>query len=411
MMKSNKSKKKKLLAAAAALALIAAVSGTFAWITAQDQRINRVESAAITDGSVTVTEVWTPQPIVADTAATKEVSVTNSGNASVFVRVSYEEVLKHLTSLGNITKRTVPYVASSGDVPVEFDGAKYIAGGYIDITSQVTLSGGGTIPTGVQIWGKGAVTADPLTGTLTTSFEYAMFYEYDTGKYQAMDQTITVTGSPAAVGTLDSTWTFEAASLDYHVYAGGYSTIVKNWATSSLPDAAGVTPATGYALLGTSGSKYGVTYDYTAATLGVTLPTTTPQALVDSPQAANVTKGVLADRDASFVGTGINIKYGADIVPVSSLANDQWVYNEDDGFFYWTSPLGSGNTTADLMKQLVFDSTIDKKYTNATYDLIVKMEAIQATKAALTDSAGWKLSASAGTTTTAIMNYLDAQVL
>ena len=39
-MKKN-SKKKKLMAAAAALALIAAISGTFAWITAQDQRINR----------------------------------------------------------------------------------------------------------------------------------------------------------------------------------------------------------------------------------------------------------------------------------------------------------------------------------------------------------------------------------
>ena len=45
----NSSKKKKLLAVAAALAIIAVLSGTFAWLTAQDQRINRAESAAVND--------------------------------------------------------------------------------------------------------------------------------------------------------------------------------------------------------------------------------------------------------------------------------------------------------------------------------------------------------------------------
>ena len=52
----NSSKKKKLLAVAAALAIIAVLSGTFAWLTAQDQRINRAESAAVNDDSVTVKE-------------------------------------------------------------------------------------------------------------------------------------------------------------------------------------------------------------------------------------------------------------------------------------------------------------------------------------------------------------------
>ena len=36
------------------------------------------------------------------TEATKKVSISNTGTASVFVRVSYEEVLKHLTNKGAI---------------------------------------------------------------------------------------------------------------------------------------------------------------------------------------------------------------------------------------------------------------------------------------------------------------------
>ena len=67
-MKKNKKKK---LVAAALLALLAAGAGTFAWINSQDQRINRVKTAAIKDGSVSVEELWNPKPIVPGTDATK----------------------------------------------------------------------------------------------------------------------------------------------------------------------------------------------------------------------------------------------------------------------------------------------------------------------------------------------------
>lgn len=420
-MKSNTKKKKKLLAAAAALALIAAVAGTFAWISAQDQRINRVKTAAVNDGSVTVQETWVPKPIVAGTSATKEVTVTNSGNVPVFVRVSYEEVFTHLHSKGVIASSSTAYDATAwtfnDDVPVDFDGDKYTNSAnpsydanFADISSQVTLAGGVALPSTVKVYGKGSITVDPVSSTEHTEFSYAMFYVYTEDgetKYQAMDQTVTVVGGNTGTNPISS-WTFEAAALGYRVYEDGYDTIVKSWAKSSLPNADG--NSTGYALLDTEGTKYGTAYDYTVGgTLDIAaMPGYTPQTL------ANVAN-VLADRDASFGNSGINLKYSTDLVAASTLtawstghvSENKWVYNEEDGYFYYTSPVASGASTGNLLEELVFGNAVDKTYTNATYDLIVKMEAVQATAEALTDSAGWGLTG--GTTTTAIVDYLSPQ--
>ena len=146
----KESKKKKLLAVAAALALIAVLSGTFAWITAQDQRINRAESAAVSDNSVTVKETWEPKPLVPGTEATKEVAVTNTGTANVFVRVSYEEVLKHLEKLGKeehapSTEAGVKYVYVANDpgldkhMPINFNGDQAYKDGFNLVEETVAL--------------------------------------------------------------------------------------------------------------------------------------------------------------------------------------------------------------------------------------------------------------------------------
>ena len=93
---------------------------------------------------------------------------------------------------------------------------------------------------------------------------------------------------------------------------------------------------------------------------------------------------------------------------IATLDTGKWVYNKEDGWFYYTAPLKSGETTPDLLKKLVFESAMGVEYTNATYDLVVKMEAIQATEEALTDSAGWNLGGGAAPTgdTLAIVNKL-----
>ncbi|MBP1042787.1 hypothetical protein I6N95_17350 [Vagococcus sp. BWB3-3] len=394
MKSTKKNKKKKLAAAAAALAIIAAVSGTFAWISSQDQRINRVKTAAIKDGSVTVSEIWRPTDIIPGTETDKQVTVTNAGATSVFVRVSYEEVLKHLADKGVVSTSTTGWVAAAtpsieDSIPVEFDGKKYVDNvDYADITSAVKVSGA-VLPANVKVYGKGAETINPLNGEKHIDFDYAMFFEYETGKYQAMRHTV----KPVNTGANFSDWTFEATDLEYEIYANGYKYEVANWANSTLVGNTTEAMTAKAALLGTAGTKYGVDYDYKAASmnLGAEKLNRTLAVVGQYPTTSGATSSVQTDKNALNI-SGIHITYGTDIVTPTSLVNKKWAYNIEDGYFYYTSPLGASETTPNLLEKLVFDNKIDQQYTNATYDLVVKLEAIQGNKAALVDDSGWGLS-------------------
>lgn len=407
----NSSKKKKLLAVAAALAIIAVLSGTFAWLTAQDQRINRAESAAVNDDSVTVKETWEPKPLVPGTEATKEVSVSNTGTANVFVRVSYEEVLKHLTNKGDVkydpssvAGAKYTYVANdpglAKHMPVNFNGAKAIADRFVEVpAAQVT----GLEPQ-TRLLVKGGKTVDAVTGKETISYEAKLMHEYTTDKFQAMQFNISVTDENSSLDAKD--WAFALTDVKYGYYENGYANTVVNWANSSLADAAGT--VTGHSLLGTTGTRYSVNYDYTLVGLGLSaLPTPSPATAAAQIPTATGNKGVQADTNG-LAKSHIQINYGADMTDIATLDTGKWVYNKEDGWFYYTAPLKSGETTPDLLKKLVFESAMGVEYTNATYDLVVKMEAIQATEEALTDSAGWNLGGGAAPTgdTLAIVNKL-----
>ncbi|MBM7689387.1 hypothetical protein BCR24_10620 [Enterococcus ureilyticus] len=415
-MKKNKKKK---LAAATGLALVAFLAGTFAWINSQDQKINRVDAAAIKDDSVTVEENWKPKDIIPGTEATKEVAIKNTGNVPVFVRVSYEEVLKHLAEKGAVTNRDTGWKASAtpkpleDDIPVEYDGDKYVkqANDYTDVTSKVKDAGGAAIPEGVKVYAKGSVTTNPVTNADVTTFTYSAFYEYAPGKYQAMETNVSVAGGNTA-GTSVENWDFALSKAKYSVYSGGYKYAVSNWAASTLDGASTEATAAKAALLGSAGKKYDVDYDYTVATLGLAAipPVSVATAADQVPVADSEKKGVQTDKAALNV-SGINIEYGTDMATIADLKNDKWAYNKEDGYFYFTSPVNSGATTPHLLKKLVFTNSIGKEFTNATYDLIIKMEAIQATKEALVDSTGWNLNGADGSETKKITTYLDGQAV
>ncbi|MGG5329927.1 hypothetical protein [Enterococcus sp. AZ163] len=417
-MKKN-NKKKKLMAAAAALALIAAISGTFAWITSQDQRVNRVESAAVVDGSTTIIEKWEPKPLVPGTEATKEVAVSNTGSASVFVRMSYEEVLKHLTNKGaekydlsTVAGAKYTYVANDSGLdkhmPINYNLTKMIADGFEEVPAgQVT-----GLETGTKLYVKGGKTKDAVTGTQTKSYDQLIVHEYDAGKYQSMKFKIDDNWQ-AETSLAAKDWTFTVSDLKYGYYEKGYTNKVVNWAKSSLEDEAG--NVTGNSLLGTNGLRYGVDYDYRIASLGLTaIPGETPAATNANPLLNPVPTGAGKNSVQADIGglgkSAIKVKYTAAVVDSAGLAaaTNNWIYNPEDGWFYYTQPLTSGTTTANLMESLVFESDLGEEYKNATYDLVVKLETIQATKEALTDAAGWKLDTTTATnvTTKAICDKL-----
>lgn len=406
------SRKKKLLAISALLAIIAVLSGTFAWLGYNDARINRAASAKVTAGGVTIKETWEPEDLIAGKNAKKEVAVSNSGNANVFVRVSYEEVLKHLTNKGEVKYDGTNVVGAKYDpsavntdlgvhMPEVFNYEKTIDDGFLEVTGQVTGLAAGT-----KLFVKGGKTVDSVTNKETYSYDAKMAHEYATDEYQTMDFDIALDNENNSLNAVD--WDFTVSDLKYGYYENGYHNTVINWATSASENEANPALVTGYSLLGTHGTRYNVAYDYQATALGVPLPTTTPATDINQvPVISGNQYNVQADTEG-LEKSEIKIKYGDDMTDIATLADRKWVYNTIDGWFYFTQPLKPNETTPDLLKELIFTSSMGKEYTNASYDLVVKMEAIQATPEALTDSAGWNFGGGSTPTgnTLAIYNKL-----
>jgi len=405
--KSNKKSKKKALAVASSLGLVALLSGTFAWLTVQDQRVNRLESLAVSDGSVSINEEFTPTPIQPGAEAQKDISVTNSGNAPVFVRASFEEVLKSLKSQGIESGSATAWTAKTAnesekqgigyDMPVIFDAesAKYTGTEWKDVSSKVT-----GLPDNVVVKAKGSYKLDAGSNKEILDYTAIMYtkikgldgkdtYQKVTGNLQVND----MAGSATVEGTDPSSWTFTIvpSTIQYLVYAGGYDATVANWATTTLADANG--DFTGAALLGTEGTRYGTTYNYKNTTDGGFIPDAnlvlTPQINPKAPTPADPTTNILADKVADNQGLIQLSFHSANILdPATAAKTDakKWVYNSADGWFYYMSPLKSGETTESLLEKVVYSSKIETQYANSTYDLVAKIEAVQALPAALADN-------------------------
>jgi len=131
---------------------------------------------------------------------------------------------------------------------------------------------------------------------------------------------------------------------------------------------------------------------------------------VSYPLQANDAKNIQTDKLALNVN-GIQIGYGSSITTIDELKAASWVYNKDDGFFYYTNPLGSGATTGTLLDKLIFTNEVGKEFINAEYDLVVKLEAIQGTKEALLDDAGWNLQGKVGDTEKIVKHLESASVI
>lgn len=452
-MKKSKKNKKRLLLLAALLAVVSLIAGTFAWLTATDARINRVKSAYVTDGSVTITEKFNPSTteIIPGGKTEKVVSVTNAGNAPVYVRASFEEVMKYLQASksadASVTKyvataeeATAPWALASTDkyetqglgkafpvlsslkesgtpaaLPTEFKGAKKITGVYTD---------GSTFPADTALYVKGNAATDPLDPTKTVySVDAELFTKVEIIKdetntketrYQVTTGKVTFDATKAAANPTDVTqWDVKVdktVGLKYKVYPNGYKYGNSNWAESKIgrkTDAADKA-----AVLGSKGTLYGQAYDYTSPSIigAVAAPDLTT---TNYPTAASQTKpakvqGVNAADITATSDNTINLNYGAAIVDPALSTNypkDSWVYNAEDGWFYYTSPVQSGTATKNLLESLSYGNNIGDETSGAIFDLVVKIEAIQFSDEALSDTtAGWGLPTTGKVYTSLIAN-------
>jgi len=91
-------KKPIILAAVILMAVVTAISAsTFAWFTAQDSVVNRVETAKLTDGDVTIMETFDPDDrLMPGVDINKDVGAINTGDSPALVRISFSESLLKL---------------------------------------------------------------------------------------------------------------------------------------------------------------------------------------------------------------------------------------------------------------------------------------------------------------------------
>jgi len=73
---------------------------------------------------------------------------------------------------------------------------------------------------------------------------------------------------------------------------------------------------------------------------------------------------------------------------VSTADAGKWWYNPADGWFYYIGVIAPAQSTAQLLDAVKLTGAAGNAYSNLTFDLIVKMQAIQALEDAI-DGLGW----------------------
>lgn len=166
-------KKKKWTAAAATLAVIAAMAGTFAWFTSQDDVKNHMEGQAA-GNDVEIVETFNPKdPLNPGTDVNKDVAIQNTGQYDSLIRVSFSEELAKL-------KNPESKLAEPSAVPANVELTKF------DDTKSSTWADG-TFDPSVET----SITVDGKTYTLKVkenqtgdTYTYATYLEgTDGSKY------------------------------------------------------------------------------------------------------------------------------------------------------------------------------------------------------------------------------------
>lgn len=173
---------------------------------------------------------------------------------------------------------------------------------------------------------------------------FAIYYDNDDGTYTRMSAKFQPSGDTLAV-----------SEVKYYYYEG-YDQTKAAWSTSN--EETGVTP--------------------TPPTLqNINYPVTDP-------------------------GKKISLQYTAALK--TTMEENNWWYHAADGFFYYIGKLEAGATSAALLESLTLALDAGPAYTSLQFDLYVKLEAIQNTRAALTstEAGGW------GLTNTELVTALSA---
>jgi len=341
------------------LCLIILSAMTFAWIMARDTALNRFETASSFTGGLSISEIFEPPTDwLPGQTIQKDVKVINTGDFTMAVRVSFEEILLLLANDG---------IATLGTSMPTYNTTGTYAAGTLPITALIPSVTNITDFSPANGWNAVAnVNLDAGLGALPA------------GAVVLVKQDGTTFGAKAYVPL-----TFDGKSVNQAIFIGdftmsesggsgsGYDTI-----TIHGVDVAGVRQIqyphfNGYAK---------TEADWAGDNVFVTNPTT-----VTAPLAADIGRAQLESVFGLLYGSTVQTAIG-------SAAAGDWYYQ--GGYFYYLKPLAPGMSTTSLLSSVSLASTASTaKYANLKFDLGIVADGIQNTAEALTAGDGWNLNA------------------
>ena len=438
-------KKPIILAVAILLAIMTAVSAsTFAWFTAQDDVVNRIQSASLTDGDVSIIETFDPEDVLMPgVAINKDVGAINTGDAPALVRISFSEALSKLEPM-----HSDPIIARYMDMRVrnaaKFTSSTTVIPQLVDVTKfEDDLAVNATSIVDATKWSELKFTSatdttfpydlyeysQPLTATsdsvvaldtlLTTKDITILFKQpnasvekYSFTAYAALGTTPETyqnvelrpelfnlvrvdRNSPPTPTTADDTWELKVMLTDpatgtadamydddplYNPSAPVTPIAIGNNGSARLYNFITLELANGGAPYEADWRIGGITG---TAPVGDTHPLASAYVAGKMP-AVTTAKG---DKYLELLFHSANISTTA-VGSLSATDVGKWWYNAADGFFYYLGVVEPGETTELLLDAVSLDGGAESDYSHVKFDLTVHMDAIQATKAAVQGSTG-----------------------
>jgi alternate signal-mediated exported protein len=410
-------KNKKIIGSlAVVLAVMTALSGaTFAWFTSQDSVTNHVETDQLTSGDVKLVEIFDPDdPFNPGVDINKDVWAVNTGSTDAIVRISFAEVLTKLALDGKAVNFTKVYDGTKYTAPVDpaddlDDSAQYTAipllfnsdsiaaggaydsaAGWKELTTVTSLAVDGItsivgLPANVTLrYFYKTLTSAGRSYTNYTFVAYAPITSSD--KYNGKLQNI------SADFDVDENGALTVSNVKYPVFVVN-KPVQKKWAllTNHATDA---------------DSPIGVGFGL--ATPIPTVANPLPDTITETRRRWQSATDPLLELVFANIGATTNSVVITALDTVTP-ANDagKWWYNADDGYFYYIGKVAPGQATPVLLDAVGLNFIAGDAHNNLSFDLIVKMDAVQNVKEALSTSTagGWGL---AGVILANLTNSLNA---
>lgn len=324
-MKQSKNKKKWVVAATT-FAAMAALAGTFAWLTSQDSAKNHFEGN-VAGSDVEVVETFTP-PLdwVPGQKVNKNVAIMNSGLYDSMIRVSFNEILTKLKDANSKTSNDASLL--EGKTKEEI---------YLFPLAEVDAS-----------WKDAKVVDTKMT---VAAGEYA-------GTYTLKAKEKEVTTPAGTTHRYASYW--ESTTDKYYAKAGSYSRAADGTLTPSAPEFK-------YMNLASTPNEF----DWTT-------PVYKPTITVDAQGNATIIAG--SDKDSNITLDFVNLS--------ATPTAGKWYYNDADGYFYYAGIVAAQTQTPQLLDSVTLGNDADNSYSKVKFDLIVNATSIQAAKEAV-NSGQW----------------------